>query len=65
MSGSVATNVFGGMDFYSDSTITTFDPKGLFRTELPKGGRSITEHCKETPNDCGLYKLTGGGFFSS
>lgn len=55
-------NVFGGMDFYSDSTITTFDPKGLFSTELPKGGRSITGHCKETPTDCGLYKLTGGGF---
>ncbi|MHC2460333.1 hypothetical protein ACVMIX_007037 [Rhizobium leguminosarum] len=61
----VRPNVFGGMDFYSDSTITMFDPKGLFSTELPKGGRSITEHCKETPTDCGLYKLTGGGFFSS
>ncbi|NEJ18626.1 hypothetical protein GR247_00370 [Rhizobium leguminosarum] len=58
-------NVFGGMDFYSDSTIITFDPKGLFSTELPKGGRSITEHCKETPTDCGLYKVAGGGFFSS
>ncbi|MGZ2506496.1 hypothetical protein EHI47_25185 [Rhizobium leguminosarum] len=61
----VRPNVFGGMDFYSDSTITMFDPKGLFSTELPKGRRSITEHCKETPTDCGLYKLAGGGFFSS
>ncbi|RWY66687.1 hypothetical protein EHI46_28735 [Rhizobium leguminosarum] len=61
----IRPNVFGGMDFYSDSTITIFDPKGLFSTELPKGGRSITEHCKETPTDCGLYKLVGGGFFSS
>ncbi|KPH04517.1 hypothetical protein CO657_26350 (plasmid) [Rhizobium acidisoli] len=60
----VRPNVFGGMDFYSDSEITMFDPKGLFSTELPKGGRSIAEHCKEDPTDCGLYKLTGGGFFS-
>ncbi|MGO7830739.1 hypothetical protein ACC690_40005, partial [Rhizobium johnstonii] len=34
-------------------------------TELPKGGRSIAEHCRETPRDCGLYKLAGGGFFFS
>ncbi|WP_027686428.1 hypothetical protein [Rhizobium leguminosarum] len=61
----IRPNVFGGMDFYSDSTISMFDPNGLFSTELPKGGRSITEHCKETPTDCGLYKLAGGGFFSS
>ncbi|MCW0019524.1 hypothetical protein G9X68_20180 [Rhizobium sp. WYCCWR 11279] len=58
-------NVFGGMDFYSDSTITMFDPKGQFSTELPRAGRSIAEHCRETPTDCGLYKLAGGGFFSS
>ncbi|EJC83650.1 hypothetical protein Rleg4DRAFT_6602 [Rhizobium leguminosarum bv. trifolii WSM2297] len=61
----VRPNVFGGVDFYSDSEITMFDPKGLFSTELPKGGRSIAEHCRENPTDCGLYKLTGGGFFSS
>ncbi|PDT11365.1 hypothetical protein [Rhizobium sp. M1] len=61
----VRPNLFGGVDFYSDSEITMFDPKGLFSTELPKGGRSMTEHCTENPSDCGLYKLTGGGFFSS
>ncbi|MBY4609244.1 hypothetical protein K6M90_16475 [Rhizobium sp. 9T] len=61
----VRPNLFGGVDFYSDSEITMFDPKGLFSTELPKGGRSMTEHCTENPSDCGLYKLIGGGFFSS
>lgn len=61
----VRPNVFGGMDLYSDSEINMFDPKGLFSTELPKGGRSIVEHCKDNPTDCGLYRLTGGGFFSS
>ncbi|PDS42350.1 hypothetical protein CO668_24660 [Rhizobium anhuiense] len=61
----IRPNVFGGMDFYSDSTISMFDREGRFSTELPKGGRSIGEHCKETPTDCGLYKLAGGGFFSS
>ncbi|ANL44267.1 hypothetical protein [Rhizobium phaseoli] len=61
----VRPNVFGGVDFYSDSEITMFEPKGLFSTKLPKGGRSIVEHCRENPSDCGLYKLTGGGLFSS
>ncbi|MDC9837339.1 hypothetical protein [Rhizobium binxianense] len=61
----IRPNVFGGMDFYSDSEISMFDPKGLFSTQLPKGGRTIAEHCKATPTDCGLYKLAGGGFFSS
>ncbi|EJZ18764.1 hypothetical protein NE852_28790 (plasmid) [Rhizobium sp. Pop5] len=61
----VRPNVFGGMDLYSDSEINVFDPKGLFSTELPKGGRNIVEHCKDNPTDCGLYRLAGGGFFSS
>jgi hypothetical protein len=58
-------NVFGGMDFYSDSIINMFDPKGIFTTELPKDGKTITEHCRDNPTDCGLYKLTGGFFSSS
>ncbi|MBW6421142.1 hypothetical protein KX729_06780 [Rhizobium sp. XQZ8] len=58
-------NVFGGMDFYSDSLIKVFDQKGIFSTELPKGGLSIAEHCRENPTECGLYSLKGGGFFSA
>ncbi|WP_117190602.1 hypothetical protein [Rhizobium terrae] len=58
-------NVFGGMDFYSDSLIRVFDNRGLFSTELPKGGRTIAEHCRENPTDCGTYDVNGGGFFSA
>ena len=61
----VRPNVFGGVDFHSDSEINMFDAKGLFSSELPEGGRDIAESCKDNPTDCGLYRLTGGGFFSS
>jgi hypothetical protein len=55
-------NAFGGMDFYSNSEIKMFDPKGLFSSELPKGGETVEDHCRNTPTDCGLYKLKGGFF---
>ncbi len=58
----VMPNAFGGTDFYSDSKITVFDPSGLFSTELPEAG-DIQAHCRATPTDCGLYKVSGGGFF--
>jgi hypothetical protein len=58
----VRPNAFGGTDFYSDSEITVFDRSGLYATEIPKGG-DLAAHCRATPTDCGLYKLTGGGLF--
>jgi hypothetical protein len=58
----IRPNAFGGTDFYSESEITVFDPSGLFSTELPEGG-DIQAHCRAEPTDCGLYKVTGGGFF--
>lgn len=61
----IRPNVFGGTDFYSESLIQVFDTNGLYSTELPTGGRSLADHCAETPTDCGLYKLTGGGLFSA
>ncbi|OLP57934.1 hypothetical protein BJF93_13945 [Xaviernesmea oryzae] len=58
----VRPNAFGGMDTYSDSTITVFDPSGLFSTEVPKGG-DIAAFCRDHSEHCGLYRLIGGGFF--
>lgn len=64
LSTGLTPNAFGGMDFYSNSEISMFDPKGLFSTELPAGDESLEEHCGRKPTDCGLYKLKGGGLFS-
>jgi hypothetical protein len=57
-------NAFGGLDYYSDSTITVFDPSGFYSTELPENG-DVAAHCRNTPTDCGLYALKGGGLFNS
>ena len=57
-------NVFGGMDFTSESEVTLFDPDGLFSHVIPVGGQSIAEHCAEAPRDCGTYRLKGGSWFS-
>ncbi|WP_245413392.1 hypothetical protein [Mangrovicella endophytica] len=59
----VRPNAFGGMDFYSDSEITVFDPSGLYATELPADG-DISGHCRKEPRDCGIYALKVGGLFS-
>ncbi len=59
----VTPNAFGGMDFYSDSEVTLFDPSGLFATELPANG-DVASHCRLKPQDCGLYSLKGGGLLS-
>lgn len=59
----VTPNVLGGMDFYSNSEITVFDPSGLYATELPGNG-DVASHCRDNPTDCGLYRMTGGGLFS-
>ncbi len=56
-------NAFGGVDFYSDSNVTVFDPSGLFTTEMPADG-DLSAHCREKPRDCGIYALKGGGLFS-
>lgn len=57
-------NAFGGTDFYSENRIKVFDASGLFSTEIPKDG-DMAGHCRRSPRDCGLYRLKGGGFFSS
>lgn len=56
-------NVFGGLDFYSESRILAFNPSGVYSREIPKGGMDIKGHCQAEPNDCGTYRLTGGGLF--
>lgn len=57
----VMPNMFGGMDFISESRILYFEPNGLYATELPSG--DLAEHCAQTPLDCGTYRLGGGGWF--
>lgn len=52
-------NVFGGMDFYAENHVLVLDPGGLFSTELPTGGQSLTRHCAQAPQDCGLYAVQG------
>lgn len=59
----VMPNMFGGMDFNSDSEITVFHPNGLFSTAIPTGGISLEAYCAATPTDCGTYRLVGGGWF--
>lgn len=57
-------NAFGGTDFFSESTVTVFDPSGLYATEIPRGG-DIQAHCRAEPTDCGLYALKEGGLLSA
>lgn len=52
-------NVLGGMDFVSESEIRVFDRRGRFSTELPTGGRTVSEYCVDDPLPCGLYSVTG------
>ena len=63
LSTGLRPNAFGGLDFYADNDVLIFERSGLFSREMPKGGRSVADHCKATPVDCGLYRLTGGGLF--
>lgn len=56
-------NPFGGMDFQADNLILAFDKSGFFSHEIPAAGRTIPEHCAEVPDDCGTYKVEGGGLF--
>lgn len=53
-------NAFGGLDFYAESEVLVLDPSGLFSDTLPNGGRDLAAHCRETPRDCGTYRLAGG-----
>lgn len=56
-------NPFGGMDFQADSLIMAFDKGGLFSHEIPAAGKSMAEHCAASPDQCGTYRLEGGGLF--
>ncbi len=56
-------NPLGGMDFQADSLIMAFDKSGYFSRELPASGRTIPEHCAAAPQQCGTYRLEGGGLF--
>jgi len=56
-------NVFGGLDFVAENEVLALDPDGFFSTVIPAG--TVAEHCADAPTDCGTYKLTGGGLFSS
>ena len=58
-------NVFGGMDFNSESEITIFDKGGIFSHAIPVGGQSVADYCAATPRDCGTYRLNGGGWLSA
>lgn len=58
----VMPNVFGGMDFFSESRIRVFDRSGLFANTIPKGG-SVAEHCATSPTECGTYAVTPGSLF--
>ena len=64
LSTGLRPNPFGGLDFYSESTITLFDPSGLFSTAIPAGGEDLPAHCRSRPTDCGTYALGGAGLFS-
>lgn len=55
-------NVFGGMDFISESRVLVFDKSGLYADQIPSG--TMAEHCTTSPVDCGTYVLNGGGLFS-
>ncbi|WP_375452150.1 hypothetical protein [uncultured Devosia sp.] len=61
---SLMPNVFGGMDFQSESVIKAFGPSGLYSEQIPASGVSVADHCQATPDDCGTYALKGGGLFS-
>ncbi|HEY8576729.1 MAG TPA: hypothetical protein VIL88_10360 [Devosia sp.] len=54
-------NVFGGMDFTADSEVVVFDPSGLFSDTIPAG--DMSDFCAEHPEDCGTYRVSGGGFW--
>lgn len=55
-------NVFGGLDFNSESEVMVFDKAGLFSNAIP-ANNDISAHCAATPTDCGTYKVSGGGWF--
>jgi hypothetical protein len=59
----LSLNAFGGMDFNADSVILAFDKSGLFSHEIPSAGQTMAEHCAESPDECGTYRLDGGGLF--
>jgi hypothetical protein len=65
LSTGLRPNAFGGVDFYADNDVLILDRSGLYSREMPKGGLGVAEHCRTKPVDCGLYRLTGGGYFSS
>lgn len=56
-------NVFGGLDYTSESVILAFDPSGLYSREIPAAGVSMQDHCAAVPKGCGSYALRGGGWF--
>lgn len=58
----LSPNVFGGLAFTSRQEILLFDPKGLYANEMPKTG-DLAALCRGTPQNCGTYAVSGGGFF--
>ena len=54
-------NMFGGLDFQSESEIVLFDSSGMFTRSLPTGG-NLQAHCAAIPTGCGTYKVSGGGW---
>lgn len=55
-------NIYGGLDFTSESEVLVFDKSGLYADQIPSG--TMPEHCTANPTDCGTYVLNGGGLFS-
>ncbi len=55
----LSPNVYGGLDFTSSQETLLFDPGGLYTTEMPADG--IAEHCRDQPQSCGTYRLSGSG----